>query len=107
MRLNKNSLKNYSWWEKADIELPKFNVDKMVDKTKINPSWVHFGAGNIFKGFISVIPDTLLNKQIIDTGIIAVETYDIEIVEKVYIKSIIVSFFQFKKCNSIYISAVY
>lgn len=84
MKLNKNSLKDYFWWEEADIELPKFNVYDMVDKTKTNPSWVHFGAGNIFKGFIAVIADTLLNKQIIDTGIIAVETYDIEIVEKVY-----------------------
>lgn len=84
MKLNRKSLLNNSWWENANIELPKYDIDKMVSKTKNTPSWVHFGAGNLFKSFIAVIPDTLLNKQITDTGTIAVETYDLEIVEKVY-----------------------
>lgn len=84
MRLNKHVLKNYSEWEKADIELPKYNIDEMIRKTKDNPTWVHFGAGNIFKGFIAVLQHTLLDKQKTDTGIIAVETYDLELVEKVY-----------------------
>ena len=84
MRLNKHALKDYSEWEKAEIELPKFNIEEMIDKTKNSPTWVHFGAGNIFKGFIAVLQHTLLDKQKADTGIIAVETYDLEIVEKVY-----------------------
>lgn len=84
MRLNKHALKDYTEWEKVEIELPKFNIEEMVDRTKNNPTWVHFGAGNIFKGFIAVLQHTLLDKQKADTGIIAVETYDLEIVEKVY-----------------------
>jgi fructuronate reductase len=84
MKLNKDALKKYSEWEKAGIELPEFNIEEMAAKTKENPTWVHFGAGNIFKGFIAALQNTLLDKQKTETGIIAVETYDLEIVEKVY-----------------------
>lgn len=84
MKLNKNALKDYSVWEKAGMELPEFNIEEMAAKTKNNPTWVHFGAGNIFKGFIAVLQNTLLNKKKVDTGVIAVETYDLEIVDRMY-----------------------
>lgn len=84
MKLNRNELSDYSIWNKAGIEIPKYDIEEMAIRTKSNPTWVHFGVGNIFKGFISVLQDTLLNKQLADTGIIGVETFDIEVVEKVY-----------------------
>jgi len=84
MRLSKEALKNHAAWEEAGIELPKYNIDKMVRRTKDNPTWVHFGAGNLFKGFISVLQHTLLDKGKTDTGIIAVKTCDLEIVDKIY-----------------------
>jgi len=86
MKLNKRELKDYSLWQKANIKVPKFDVDEMASKTNSKPTWVHFGAGNIFKGFIAVLQQKLLDKQKTDTGIIAVETYDLEIVEKIYNK---------------------
>lgn len=82
--LNKETIKDSAIWEKAGIELPKFDYDKMSALTKENPTWVHFGAGNIFRGFIAMLQQELLNTGKADTGIVAVEGYDYEIVDKIY-----------------------
>ena len=84
MKLSKHALKDYTLWEKADIKLPKYNIDEMVGKTKESPTWVHFGGGNLFRGFIAALQDTLLEKGKSDTGIIAVVTYNLEVVDKIY-----------------------
>ncbi|GAA0181378.1 mannitol dehydrogenase family protein [Clostridium sediminicola] len=84
MRLNLNELKNTGVWEKANIALPKFDYEKVKASTEENPTWVHFGAGNIFRGFVAKAHQNLLDKGMADTGIIAVETFDYEVIEKVY-----------------------
>jgi len=84
LRLGKENIKNVSEWEKAGIELPLFDYDTMSAKTRENPTWVHFGAGNIFRGFIAVLQQKLLNMKKADSGIVAVETYDSEIIDRVY-----------------------
>lgn len=84
LELNKESIKNTSQWEQAGIETLNFNFERMVTATQDNPTWVHFGAGNIFRGFIALLQQTLLNTGKADTGIVAVETYDHEIVDKIY-----------------------
>lgn len=84
MKMNKSELKNNQIWQKAGVELPQFDVDAMVEKTKSNPKWLHFGAGNIFRGFVGSAQQTLLNEDIDDIGIIAAESFDFEIIEKIY-----------------------
>lgn len=84
LTLSKESIKNTEAWEKAGIELPKFDYDKMAAATYENPTWVHFGAGNIFRGFTAVLQQNLLNKGLVDTGIIAVEGFDYEIIDSIY-----------------------
>ncbi|WP_300711105.1 mannitol dehydrogenase family protein [uncultured Brachyspira sp.] len=89
MKLNINNLNNKSFWKNADIEIPKYNINKVRENTNKNPAWLHFGAGNIFRGFIARIADTLLNDDIINTGIVAVDTHsagkdDYEMIDKVY-----------------------
>lgn len=84
MKLDKNTLKQYSIWKEANIEIPLYDIEEMVLKTRENPTWIHFGAGNILKSFIAPLQNTLLNLKKVETGIIAVETYDMEIIEKIY-----------------------
>jgi fructuronate reductase len=82
--LSKESLKNKEAWEKAGIELPQFDYEKMVKETSENPTWVHFGAGNIFRGFVAVLQQKLLNTGKATTGIIAAEGFDYEIIDRIY-----------------------
>lgn len=84
LKLSNDGIKNASAWEQAGISLPKFNRQEMISKTTENPKWVHFGSGNIFRAFIAVLQQQLLDAKKDDTGIIAVETYDYEIIDKIY-----------------------
>jgi len=56
----------------------------MRDRTRKAPVWLHFGSGNIFRAFPCALQDTLLSEGIVDYGIIAAETFDFEIIEKIY-----------------------
>jgi fructuronate reductase len=82
LKLRKEELNNVQLWEQAGFELPKFDIEKMVKATKENPEWIHFGAGNIFRAFPAAVCQDLLNRGILDTGVIVAEGYDYEIIEK-------------------------
>jgi fructuronate reductase len=82
MKLRQEDLKNQKPWEDAGFELPKFNREAMIQQTKENPEWVHFGGGNIFRAFPAAVCQDLLNQGILKTGIIVAEGYDYEIIEK-------------------------
>lgn len=90
MKFNIENLNDKNFWENADIEVPKYNINDIRKNTAEKPTWIHFGAGNIFRGFIAAVADTLLNDSIIDTGIIAVDTHafgrddDYDMINKVY-----------------------
>ena len=56
----------------------------MKQTTCEHPIWLHFGAGNIFRGYIARLQDDLLNLNLTDHGIIAAETFDEEIIDKIY-----------------------
>ena len=84
MKLTYEGLKDTSAWEEAGIALPKFDVEEVAAKTKENPVWVHFGAGNIFRGFIAELQQQLLDNGLSDRGIVAADTFDYEIIEKIY-----------------------
>jgi fructuronate reductase len=75
---------NQSTWLTAGVKLPEFDYDAIKKATEENPTWVHFGAGNIFRGFVARAYQELLNTQVASTGIIAVETFDFEVIEKIY-----------------------
>lgn len=84
MKLNKEGLKKRIEWEAKGYKLPQYNHEQMVVKTKENPFWVHFGAGNLFRAFHARAAEDMLNQGTLDRGIIAVEGFDYEIVEKSY-----------------------
>lgn len=74
---------NLSWKEKG-YEIPQYDRAKLKKETMENPSWIHFGAGNIFRGFPAAGLQKLLNEGIYDRGIIVSEGFDFEIIDKAY-----------------------
>jgi fructuronate reductase len=84
MQLNNNGLKDKAQWEKAGIQLPKFDREAMIAATKKAPKWVHFGGGNIFRAFPAALAQTMLERGLENTGIIVAEGYDGEIVDKCF-----------------------
>lgn len=76
MQLNEQGLKNRQEWEAAGYRLPQYDREAMTARTKENPYWVHFGAGNIFRAFQANVVQNLLNEGVIDRGIIAVSGHE-------------------------------
>ncbi len=84
LKLSKAGIKDGAAWAKAGIGLPRFDLEAMAAKTEAAPAWVHFGAGNIFRGYPALLQQRLLEQGKADTGIVAVETYDFEIIDRFY-----------------------
>ena len=75
---------NASEWEAKGYELPKFDIRAVREKTAQEPTWVHFGGGNIFRAFPAAILNDALNTGQYDRGVIVAETFDYEVIDKVY-----------------------
>jgi fructuronate reductase len=84
LKLTKKELKDKAQWEDVAISTPQFDYQNLIKNTKDKPEWVHFGAGNIFRAFIARLQQELLNQEEVETGIIAAEGFDYEIIDKVY-----------------------
>ena len=85
MQLNYRGIQDTAVWESAGVKLPKHDWKAMCAETEQNPVWVHFGAGNIFRIFVAGLQQRLLDKGLQKSGIVAVETFDNEVVEKIYV----------------------
>lgn len=84
MKLTLDGIKDRQAWEKAGIKLPGYDVEAVSKKAKDAPGWVHFGIGNIFRVFIGGIADGLLEEGVLDRGITCVETFDYDVIDKIY-----------------------
>ena len=85
MKLNLDSIaSDAAGWAKAGVRLPGFDIAAMRAATAAAPEWVHFGAGNIFRGFIGSISQRLLDAGLSKTGIIACETFDWDVIDSIY-----------------------
>ncbi|MCL1844687.1 MAG: mannitol dehydrogenase family protein [Defluviitaleaceae bacterium] len=72
-----------STW-KSDYVLPKFDIAAMRAKTAENPTWLHIGAGNIFRVFVAAAHQDLLDAGLADTGIVVYEGFDEEIIPRAF-----------------------
>ena len=85
MKLTQRDItENRAEWISKGYEMPEYDREKMIEKTKARPQWVHFGPGNIFRSFQAVGAQKLLNEGAAETGIIAVDGHSYEIVPKSY-----------------------
>ena len=75
---------NAAEWESKGYQLPKYDIQAVRRKTFAEPTWVHFGGGNIFRAFPAAILNDALNTGQYDRGVIVAETFDFEVVDKAY-----------------------
>lgn len=54
---------DWDLWASAEVKLPGFDWKAMCLETEKSPLWVHFGAGNIFRGFIARLQQELLTRN--------------------------------------------
>ncbi len=81
--MNANSFDPQVWEEKG-YQLPRFNVSAVREKTYTEPTWLHFGAGNIFRAFPAAVLQKALDEGRYDRGVIVAEGFDYEIIDKAY-----------------------
>lgn len=84
MRLTTKGLQDTKAWQAKGYKLPSFDREAMIRKTKENPVWIHFGAGNIFRGFHAMLMQRLLEAGLADRGIIVGEGFDYAIIDDIY-----------------------
>ncbi len=75
---------NAAEWEAKGYRLPQFDIAALRRKTHAEPTWVHFGGGNIFRAFPAAILNEALNTGRYDRGVIVAETFDYEVIDKAY-----------------------
>ena len=84
MKLTFEGIKDTAAWQSAGVKLPEYDVQAAAEKAKAHPVWAHFGAGNIFRIFVGGLADTLIAKGEMDRGITCVETFDFDVVDRIY-----------------------
>lgn len=82
MELTKVGLQNKEEWKARGYKLPQFDREAVTAATKENPFWIHFGAGNIFRAFQANVMQNILNSGAMNRGLVVVEGFDYEIVQK-------------------------
>ncbi len=86
MKLSEISAKSFDpgVWEEKGYQLPRFDVAAVRAKTAAEPTWLHFGAGNIFRAFPAAVLQQALDSGSYDRGVIVAEGFDYEIIAKAY-----------------------
>ena len=85
MKLSSKGLQSPEWQAKG-YKLFGYDREALMKRTHDEPVWVHFGAGNIFRGFPARLEQELVEKGLADKGIIVGEGFDYEIISDIYDK---------------------
>ncbi len=84
MKLSIDGLRQADLWKAAGVKLPSYDICQVAENTRKAPVWVHFGIGNIFRIFIGSLADKLIEEGETDKGITCVESFDFDVVDKIY-----------------------
>jgi fructuronate reductase len=86
VKISDNYLTNSGEFTKLGIKVPTYEQDTIIEKTKKEPRWVHFGGGNLFRAFHAAIANKLIDDGKMETGVTVVETYDQAVIPDIYDK---------------------
>ena len=84
MKLSYKGLRDRAAWESVGIRLPRYDWERIAAETRAHPVWVHFGGGSLVRGFHARLMQSLLEQGLVSSGLTTAETFDHEIVDKVY-----------------------
>ncbi|WP_319415539.1 hypothetical protein [Marispirochaeta aestuarii] len=76
--------KNIPQWKAGGYQLPKYDIEKVRAATLASPVWVHFGSGNIARGYLAMLQQRLLDAGHSDRGMIICSSWDEEVVDRVF-----------------------
>lgn len=82
MKLDLDGIRDPGSWK--GYKLPDFDIGQMRRATAAAPGWLHFGPGNLFRAFLCVAAQRLLEKKSADTGIICVGSRGPELITECY-----------------------
>ncbi|MHC5228652.1 mannitol dehydrogenase family protein [Enterococcus sp. LJL99] len=84
MEITENYKTNPEIFEERNIKIPCYSDQVMRSATEMNPEWVHFGGGNLYRCFHAGVAQELLNTSELTTGIVVVETFGQDMIEELY-----------------------
>lgn len=84
MKVTLEGIKDTAAFAQAQVTLPKFDVAQVQAHSRQEPVWLHFGAGNIFRGFVASLQQTLLDAGLQKSGIQTLSAYDGAIIDDVF-----------------------
>lgn len=82
--LNQDALADKAAFAAAGINVPTYDRESVIAKTTAAPTWLHFGAGNLFRAFPAKVCNKLLCEGILDRGVIAADGFDYQIIDQIY-----------------------
>ena len=80
----KDVLKDRSLWLNKRYEVFNYYRQEMIEKTRKDPEWIHFGCGNFFRAFEAVYCDRLLDEGVLEKGVVAVSGRNTDIIDTYY-----------------------
>ncbi len=84
LRLKDCELNPRAWQDKG-YQVPQADMDEIRANTSKEPTWIHFGAGNIFRAFPAAVLQDAINFKKTNKGVIVAESFDYDIIDKAYV----------------------
>ncbi|MGQ9608967.1 MAG: mannitol dehydrogenase family protein [bacterium] len=71
-------------WRDSNVNLPSFDIETVIKNTLKSPKWIHIAPSNIYRAMIAPIQQKLIELGLSEEGMIAIETYDKQIIDDIY-----------------------
>ena len=82
--LKEDWTKQRAAFDQAGIKLPKNDGTPFKENALTSPQWVHFGGGNLYRGFHAELAQDLADQGLLTSGVVVCETYDENVIDQAY-----------------------